>query len=82
MRLWQRAEIEVCMSFLYLQLALKGLDQCCLWFKGIMQEFRSKKGRNGGTGQLEMVVVTGDSFHIGKVNGCTCQSWGGKDFIP
>ena len=70
------AGIGVCVSFLYLRLSLKGLDQCCLWFKGIMQEFHSEKGRNGGTGRLKLVVVTGDSFHIGKVNGCTCQSWG------
>ena len=64
------------MSFLYFQLALKCLDSFCLWFRGVMQEFRYKKGRNGGTGHLMLVVVTGDSFRIGKVNGCTCQDWG------
>ena len=41
-----------------------------------MQEFHSKKGRNGGMGRLKLVEVTGDSFHMGKVNGCTCQNWG------
>ena len=32
-----------------------------------MQEFHSKKGRNGGTGRLKLVEVTGVSFQMGKV---------------
>ena len=41
-----------------------------------MQEFHSKKGRNGGPGLLELMEVTGVSFHMGKANGGPCQNRG------
>ena len=41
-----------------------------------MQEFHSKKGRNGGPGLLELMEVTGVSFHMWKVNGGTRQKRG------
>ena len=72
----------MCMSFLYLQLALKGLDHFCLWFKGVMQEFHSKRGRNGGTGCLKLMEVTGVSFHMGKVMAVRAKIGVGRGFIP
>ena len=47
-----------------------------------MQEFHSKKGRNGGTGRLKLMEVTGVSFHMGKVMAVRAKIGVGKGFIP
>ena len=41
-----------------------------------MQEFHSERGRNGGTGRLKLMEVTGVSFHMGKADGSPCQNRG------
>ena len=47
-----------------------------------MQEFHSKKGRNGGPGLLELMEVTGVSFHMGKVMAVRARIGVGRGFIP
>ena len=47
-----------------------------------MQEFHSKRGRNGGTGRLKLMEVTGVSFHKGKVMAVQVGVGVGKGFIP
>ena len=47
-----------------------------------MQEFHSERGRNGGTGRLKLMEVTGVSFHMGKAMAVRAKIGVGRGFIP